>query len=82
MRNTISVLILCNHYLIMDSPEDLKDGDRACAATIDHDQRVIWIQRSLRDRARAVALAVSQAWRERLDAVPVIQESLHGQDHQ
>jgi hypothetical protein len=62
-------------YEIRTSPDALSDDEgRRVDAFIDHADAIIWIDPRLSQRRRhCVELpAVSRAWRERLNAMPVV----------
>lgn len=72
-QESLSVFVLSCEYSIVDAPEPLRDDEgEACSALVDHDQQVIWVDRSLspRRRLRMILQAVSRAWTERLQSIP------------
>lgn len=73
-RKPLTVFILCKEYMVIDSPDPLV-GDRGerLDATVDHEERVIWINPRLPSQRRTsvVAQAVSEAWRQAWKLAPL-----------
>lgn len=72
---SLSVFVLANRYLIIDSPDRLTRNGKRCSALVDHDDKVIWIDPDVSPAARqgVILRAVSLAWQDRVAAMQLVQ---------
>lgn len=76
MSRPLTAFVLANQYVILDAPEPLRDDDGVrCQASIDHDEKVIWIDRAVPapEKQQLLLDAVSRAWQERMHFVPSVE---------